>query len=661
MATRQERLLERMRGARMHEVADASFGFELPAPEPIEPEDEAEPEADAEPAPPSRPTPNTSAKRTRPPRSAAAANISPNARVTRSSQASPPQSSLVNSGTRAQDVYDLSQSSADGIRARPRRRSSKRVSIIEPDEVVAEDPEPEPEAEPEPEPEPTAPSPAPLLRRTPRRASLARSPLVTGSGSEMAEEVTESPVNAPGSGRRRAVEARAAVGSSVLLQRVLEELDEPGSHPPSSSPSQRAAVARRSSGSGPSPTGLAAQRRSGRLSGGSVASSLGGAHGGEDELTPDRPKKKEAEVRKARYKPDGKKLASVVAPEKAAEEEEPAEEIGDKEAARRLGKRKRPRQSVPAPAASPSPELQSEPSEVQQPAAKRRRRKEVASPARQQQPKAPKPKAQKKQPPGAKKRRKASAAPAEDTDEEGGESVPVTVQRFTKGARAGEDDPAADILNAEIPFAGRSGVNAVDVLSALCEELIDTFLAKLADNVRSAEDAATKREQRTMLRSLEAFQEELRTRLLEHTIALDTLHALRKRVRATQKEKLALRDEILRIRAEREQVALRMDAIRIRHEAESKEAMRHISLSSAMHDIDLIVEKGQAAAADDDDDDERVSPDERREEAELAGLELLVARIAEQASSKSDGGGALKQIKDFNAFLERAAGVLERR
>jgi hypothetical protein len=44
-------------------------------------------------------------------------------------------------------------------------------------------------------------------------------------------------------------------------------------------------------------------------------------------------------------------------------------------------------------------------------------------------------------------------------------------------------------------------------------------------------------------------------------------------VRAAQKEKLALREEILRIRAEREQVALRMDAIRIRHEAESKEAL----------------------------------------------------------------------------------------
>lgn len=44
-------------------------------------------------------------------------------------------------------------------------------------------------------------------------------------------------------------------------------------------------------------------------------------------------------------------------------------------------------------------------------------------------------------------------------------------------------------------------------------------------------------------------------------------------MRAAQKEKLTLRDEILRIRAERDQVGLRMDAVRIKHEADSKEAL----------------------------------------------------------------------------------------
>ena len=71
-----------------------------------------------------------------------------------------------------------------------------------------------------------------------------------------------------------------------------------------------------------------------------------------------------------------------------------------------------------------------------------------------------------------------------------------------------------------------------------------------------------------------------------------------------------------------------------------------------MHDIDLAIEKGQAA--------EELSAVEQKE-ADLANLELLISRIADQASTKSDGGGTLKQIKEFNAFLERAAIALERR
>jgi hypothetical protein len=71
-----------------------------------------------------------------------------------------------------------------------------------------------------------------------------------------------------------------------------------------------------------------------------------------------------------------------------------------------------------------------------------------------------------------------------------------------------------------------------------------------------------------------------------------------------------------------------------------------------MHDIDLVVEKGQAA--------EELSPAEQKQ-ADLANLELLVNRIADQVGSKSDCGGTLRQIKEFNGFLERTAGVLEGR
>ena len=45
----------------------------------------------------------------------------------------------------------------------------------------------------------------------------------------------------------------------------------------------------------------------------------------------------------------------------------------------------------------------------------------------------------------------------------------------------------------------------------------------------------------------------------------------------------------------------------------------------------------------------------------MVGVELLLKRIAGEVSNKSDSGGMLKQIKDFNAFLERVALALEGR
>lgn len=147
------------------------------------------------------------------------------------------------------------------------------------------------------------------------------------------------------------------------------------------------------------------------------------------------------------------------------------------------------------------------------------------------------------------------------------------------------------------------------------------------------------------------------------------MHALKKRVRAMQKEKVTLRKEILSIRAEREQVALKMDAIRTQHEAESLEAQvsaasrsasfhgmrltrgqHHLSLSSTMHDIELAIDQGRSAP-------EPTAKEQKL--AELANLELLVSRVADQACVGEGGGGILKQIRDFNAFLERAATALE--
>lgn len=68
-----------------------------------------------------------------------------------------------------------------------------------------------------------------------------------------------------------------------------------------------------------------------------------------------------------------------------------------------------------------------------------------------------------------------------------------------------------------------------------------------------------------------------------------------------------------------------------------------------MHDIDLAIEQGQAGPG--------LSAKDQKT-ADLANLELLISRVTEQACSSGPTGGALKQIKSFNAFLERAAAIL---
>ncbi len=68
------------------------------------------------------------------------------------------------------------------------------------------------------------------------------------------------------------------------------------------------------------------------------------------------------------------------------------------------------------------------------------------------------------------------------------------------------------------------------------------------------------------------------------TINLDNGFSLEKRLRDEQKKKLRLRDDILRIRAEREQVALRMDEVRMKHENERTKAQVSVySILNARH------------------------------------------------------------------------------
>ncbi|PHH79669.1 hypothetical protein CDD80_4154 [Ophiocordyceps camponoti-rufipedis] len=481
------------------------------------------------------------------------------------------------------------------------------------------------------------------------------------------EEVAESPSHAPGSGQRRRV-LQGAFGNSTTEMQGTMSTD--ATAPPSSpltSKSRRHDVA----ATPKNPTTLRNDEP--------------------DELSPDhhRDAPEDEELPSLLAVESSRPLPETPGPvEEAEDSADEAEEMDAVEAAKTLGK-KRKRNSIRI-----SPELGSgfAEAETEEPPLRtiRIQKRPGKSPALQRQPAsrpdkgapsrdgrrqkqktddrpapkqkadeepAPKKKAGRK--PAPKKRaddkpapKRAAASKKDGDDDDGDDGVEITVQRFVNHKRRGGEADEADPLHSDMAFANRPGETVVDVFAQVCDEVVASTLAQFQQLLETADGAAKKKECRIKMRAVEAYREELRSRLLQHAIHLNDWHTLRRQVRKSQKEKLAMREEIMRLNGEREQVALRMDAVRVKHEADSREATRRIDTSALMHDVDLAVEQGRDAP--------RLSREVQRQ-AQVANLELLIAQVSEAASSSSSTGGLLHQVREFNAFLERAALALESR
>ncbi len=85
----------------------------------------------------------------------------------------------------------------------------------------------------------------------------------------------------------------------------------------------------------------------------------------------------------------------------------------------------------------------------------------------------------------------------------------------------------------------------------------------------------------------------------------------------------------------------------MKHQTDKANTQDRDALNNAVHDIELAIDLGKTSQLDGKDD--------------MIGTELLLKRVADEVSNKGDVGGILKQIKEFNAFLERAALALESR
>lgn len=364
--------------------------------------------------------------------------------------------------------------------------------------------------------------PAPETSATPRRG--ARTPLAPTP--KLVDEVTESPANAPGSGQRTRVAASSVIKSSAHLQRMqastvddVDELETP--MPLRRRKRERApkSISPDLSVKKPRSTKKVLQDED-ELDELSPEQPMPRETRGEadelDELSPDQPTKRlrrakpieedldelspEQPISRSRKTRPQVEEVSPEVEEPSVNEPEEAEAIDDDQAAALLkknrGQRRISRNFRPA-----SPDLDEQPM-----SRKRKRQTKVdASPVHQRNPKS---KIVKK---------------SKDANTRLDRPILVTVHRLTNQLIYDEEDPDADVLNAEIPRARRGGVNAVDVLSQICQDIIGSALETLETGGNNSEDKAVRREYMTKWRAVESFGNELQSRLLEHVSSLSSL------------------------------------------------------------------------------------------------------------------------------------------
>ena len=303
------------------------------------------------------------------------------------------------------------------------------------------------------------------------------------------DEVMESPTNAPGSGQRKRtiVRAQNVTGSELQSLQASSPAELEAETPVPQRKRKRAGAAPNSPPTGPSQI---------RMSQGLQEPSANES----DELSPEQP---------VRRRKGPKAVAETQLPELAESIGEPeaegeAEPIDNEEAAVLLKKNRGRRTSRNVTMESPRlDEAEMRTTRIRNNQNQRQGLK--SSPAKQRHPKAK-----------SKAKHQPTRKSGEKSQLRAGSPIPVIVHRLTGRPIYDGDDTDADILNSEIPKIRRGGVNAVDVLSQICLEIVGAGLDTLGDGANSCDDSALRREYRTKWLAVKAFGEELQNRLLEH-------------------------------------------------------------------------------------------------------------------------------------------------
>ncbi|OKL56475.1 hypothetical protein UA08_08172 [Talaromyces atroroseus] len=248
-----------------------------------------------------------------------------------------------------------------------------------------------------------------------------------------------------------------------------------------------------------------------------------------------------------------------------------------------------------------------------------------------------------------------------------GGTVSITVHRLANtraleshaepdSSTSDHEQDSSDELQLEVTgknFPSRTGVNAADVLSQICKEILDKHVTALDTNIANDTASQSKRSEYVRQRkAVEAYGSQLEGRLFELSELLDSNFALGVQLKKAKREAAEMRNRLLAVRQQRHEVTLQMDAVRRKHGEEENAKMSRDSINNALHNLELTLDRNRV----------RPNDDSEAKDTGIAGLEFLLRSVSDNVSSAAEGsqGGLLNQVKTFNAQLERAAKKLER-
>lgn len=168
-------------------------------------------------------------------------------------------------------------------------------------------------------------------------------------------------------------------------------------------------------------------------------------------------------------------------------------------------------------------------------------------------------------------------------------TVAITVHRLanthildsthaTSGPSDDEQDSSDELEAVGKNFPSRNGVNAADVLSQICKEILDKHLTTLDNNIANdASNQAKRSEYARQRKTIEAYGTQLEGRLFELSELLDSNFSLAVQLKKARREAAEMRNRLLEVRQQRHEITLRMDAVRRKHGEEEDAKM--VSLS----------------------------------------------------------------------------------